>query len=76
MPAFRGQGKRTVGRKRSGQSSAGHHQCLQKHHPYLQDRHEHGEQLSGDGENLSAGQEVLRWCARIGDIINVALASY
>ena len=23
-----------------------------------------------------AGQKILRWCARIGDIINVALASY
>ena len=27
-------------------------------------------------KNLRAGQEVLRRCARIGDIINVALASY
>ena len=54
VPASRGQGKRPVGRERSGQSGAGHHQCLEEHHPHLEDRHEHGEQLSGNGENLSS----------------------
>ena len=32
--------------------------------------------FSRDREDLRTGQEVLRRCARIGDIINVALASY
>lgn len=60
MPAFRGQGFRPMGRERSGQSGARHHQRLEEHHPHLEDRHEHGEQLSGNGENIRAGQEVLR----------------
>ncbi len=47
---FSGQGFRPMGRERSGQSGARHHQRLEEHHPHLEDRHEHGEQL----------------CARIG----------
>ena len=34
------------------------------------------EQFQGNAEDFPAGKRILRWCARIGDIINVALASY
>ena len=76
VPAPRGQGKRTVGGDRPVQHRAEHREHLQERGAYLDHRHEHGEELSGDRKDLRAGQEVLRRCARIGDIINVALASY
>ena len=76
MPAAGGHGERPVGRERPRQSGAGHHQHHQADRADLDHGEEHAGRVQGNGEDIRAGTEVLRWCARIGDIMNVALASY
>ena len=65
-----------MGGDRPVQHRAEHREHLEERGAYLHDRPEYGEEFSGNREDLRAGQEVLRRCARIGDIINIALASY
>ena len=76
VPVCSRQGKRTVGGDRPVQHRAEHREHFQERGTHFHDRPEYDKKFSRDGEDLRAGQEVLRRCARIGDIINVALASY